>query len=91
MVMSFTKSVFAFKEGKTVLAEINIDEFGSDKEETVDEAVLRALRALQRQLTGKISDELADGAIRTAVPYVSDLLRPKKTRTCGYRVLTYPH
>ena len=91
MVMSFTKSVFAFKEGKTVLAEINLEEFWSDKEETVDEAVLRALRALQLQLNGKVDEMLADGAIRMAVPYVADLLRPKKTRTCGYRVVTYPH
>ena len=92
MVMSFTSLRFAFKEGKTVLAEINLEEFWSDKDETVDEAVLRAMRALQLQLAKTVDDKLeADGAIRHAIPYVADLIRPKKNRTCGYRALTYPH
>ena len=92
MVMSFTPTLFAFKEGKTVLAEIKLEDFWSDKDETVDEAVLRAMRALQLQLAKTVDDELlADGAIRTAIPYVADLIRPKKNQTCGYRALTYPH
>ncbi len=77
--------------GKTVLASLVIDQFCNDKDETVEEAILRACCALQSQLEQSVSYDNIDEIVDAAIPYISDALRPRKRNTSGYRKLSSPY
>lgn len=91
MEMQFNNMVFKVHEGCTTLAEIDCEEFAQDPDETIDEVMLRALRALQWQLKGQVADHEIDSLVVQAIPYLSDIFRPKKKTTTGYRAITFPH
>lgn len=91
MNLQFNNTVFKVTEGVTTLAEIDCTEFASDNDETIDEVLLRALRALQWQLKGQISDGEIDNIVAQSLQYLSDIFRPKKKLTTGYRAITFPH
>lgn len=91
MDLQFNSNVFKVTEGVTTLAEIDCAEFASDNDETIDEVLLRALRALQWKLKGQISDGEIDNIVEQSLQYLSDIFRPKKKLTTGYRAITFPH
>ena len=77
--------------GKTVLASLVIEVFCNDKDETVEEAILRACCALQTQLAQSVRECDIDEIVDAVIPYISDCLRPKKRMTSGYRKLSSPY
>lgn len=92
MVMVFNKERFAFNEGKTELATISLAEQCADKNETFDEVMVRSLKAIVRQLQNKgCNDAQILGALSSAIPYLSDLVRTYKKKTASYREFNLPH
>ena len=86
-----SKDRMEIKLGKTILASLDIELICGDKDETVDEAMLRAARALQNQLTHTVSESDIDDIVDMAIPYISDCVRPKKRTTAGYRRTVSPY
>lgn len=86
-----TKERFEVRLNKTVLASLVIEEFCNDKDETVEEAILRACCALQNQLSQSVRESDVDEVVDAVIPHISDCLRPKKRYTSGYRKLSSPY
>lgn len=92
MIIRHTISELSVVEGKTVLANLAIYDFTSDKDETFDEAMLRALRCIQLQLAkNDVSDSVIDNALEAVVSILSLRIRPTKRKSYSYREFTLPH
>ena len=86
------KNTLKAVEGVTVNAEINISGFADNRDETFDEAMLRSLNELQRQLDAHgVSDAMIDATVERAVPMLAELIRKTKNKTACYREYTFPH
>lgn len=86
-----SKDRMEIKMGKTVLASLDMVVLCGDKDETVDEAMLRSARALQNQLAHTVRESDIDDVVDIALPYISDCVRPKKRTTSGYRRMVSPY
>lgn len=88
--MSMTSSKLEVRDGKTVLASVEYRTFCDDNSETTDEAILHAVRDVQRQLVnaGKSESE-TDNVIQFILPYISDKIRSMKETTTAYRMMNY--
>ncbi len=79
-------------EGATQHAVLEIAAFIDNKDETFDEAMLRALRSLQTQLrTSGVSDPMIDNTVAAAIPMLSVLIRKNKRKTASYREFHFHH
>lgn len=79
-------------EGVTPQAELSLPVFTSNKDETFDEAMLRALKSMQQQLKASgISDPMIDNTIAATIPMLAVFIRKDKKKTASYREFTFPH
>jgi hypothetical protein len=86
------KDTFTAIEGATQHAVLDVATFIDDKNETFDEAMLRALRSLQLQLKNSgVSDPMIDNTVAAAVPMLAVLIRKNKKKTASYRAYNFPH
>lgn len=87
-----TKDTLQAIEGATQHAVLEIAAFIDNKDETFDEAMLRALRSLQTQLrTSGVSDPIIDNTVVAAIPMLSVLIRKTKRKTASYREFHFYH
>ncbi len=87
-----TKDVVQAVEGVTPQAELELHVFTDNKDETFDEAMLRALRSMQLQLKASgVSDQMIDNTVKAAVPMLAVLIRQIKKKTASYRESNFPH
>lgn len=86
-----TKDRLEVRLNKTVLASLVIEEFCNDKDETVEESIIRACLALQNQLKQSVRECDIDENVEVVVQYISDCVRPKKRITSGYRKMSSPY
>jgi hypothetical protein len=91
MVMQCDHYTFQMLDGSKVYAELDLSGYGDNKDETMDETMLRAMNDLQSQLKGKVDDSYLDHLVKYAVPFVSDIVRHFKKTSTSYRAINFPH
>jgi hypothetical protein len=91
MVMQCAHYTFRMLDGSKVYAELDLSGYGDNKDETMDETMLRAMSDLQSQLKGKVDDSYLDHLVKYAVPFVSDIVRHFKKTSTSYRAINFPH
>lgn len=86
MMMEFNTKRFTVKDGKTVMATLDLDALCGNQDETFDGVMLNALGSIQSQLLDKkVEVSKLYEVIRSAIPYLGDMIRPKKRKTASYR------
>lgn len=91
MVITHSEEKLKVKNGDTVYAELDLDKFYDRKDETIDEAVLRALNNLQAQLMLTAEPQETDDTVACAASILIDRIRAKKKATASYREHTFTY
>lgn len=89
MVITHSEEKLTVKDGDNVYAELDMGKFYDCKDETIDEAVLRALKNLQAQLMLTAEPKETDDTVACAASILIDRIRAKKKATASYREHTF--
>jgi hypothetical protein len=91
MVITHSEDTLTVKDGNTVYAELDLQKYYQNNDETIDEAVFHALKNLQAQLMLTAEPKEVDDSVACAASILIDRIRAKKKHTASYREHTFSY